>query len=84
VSQYEFIQDNSELFSVTDMCKCFNIAPSSHYLWCNGPISDRAQEDEIFKNRSVKFTKRPTGDTDTAPFIITSWKMGLTVAEDGH
>jgi len=43
------------------MCKCFNIAPSSYYLWCNGPISDRAQEDEIFKEQISEIYKKADG-----------------------
>ena len=43
------------------MCKAFNIAPSSYYLWCNGPISAREQEDEDFKEQITEIYQKSDG-----------------------
>jgi hypothetical protein len=48
------------------------------------PSVPESKRMKIEKNRSQKFTRNPMGGMDTAPFIITSMKMGVAVVETGH
>lgn len=59
------------------MCKCFNIAPSSNYLWCNGPISDQAQENGIFKEEISEIYKNADGRYGHRPIYYHLLKDGV-------
>ena len=44
-SAYEFIKAHRERYSVQQMCRVLEVAPSGYYDWLLQPISNRAQED---------------------------------------
>ena len=42
---YLFIEKHRKQFSVQQMCRVLEVAPSGYYEWLKNPISNRAQED---------------------------------------
>jgi putative transposase len=42
---YEFIKAHRNQFSVQEMCRVLEVAPSGYYDWLKQPVSNRAQED---------------------------------------
>ena len=47
--QYHFIKDNSDLFSIEELCDCFGLSRSGYYAWMSREPSARAREDALLK-----------------------------------
>lgn len=42
---YRFIEKHRRQFSLQQMCRVLEVAPSGYYEWLQNPLSNRAQED---------------------------------------
>ena len=56
--QYHFIKDNSDLFSIEELCDCFGMSRSGYYAWMSREPSARAREDALLKERIESLHKQ--------------------------
>ena len=90
--KYAFIQEHEAVFSVSRMCRVFDVSRSGFYDWLSRPESARKQADRqltediklVFENsRQTYGTRRIQDDLDAQGRRVSRARIGRLMRQEG-